>query len=138
MEEEKKMETNEEVKEEVQEEEEKKDPSDELNEMISKHVVAILNSKDVQELLPNIQSLPKEELSALIKIIALAMANSSFGSIVIYDGMLKDALEKQFDNIGQFVNNLRADLNGVIEAMKIHNAKISDLEKKSLLSEVEK
>lgn len=136
---------NEELKEEVKEEEnnaeqekEEKDPSEELNDQISKHVVAILNSEDVAKLLPTIKTLPKEELQSLIKIIALAMANSSFGSVVIYDAMLKGALEKQFDAIGDFVNNLRADLNGVIEAMKVHQKKISILENKGLLSEIEK
>ena len=136
---------NEELKEEVKEEEnntdrekEEKDPSEELNEMISKHVVAILNSEDVAKLLPTIKTLPKEELQSLIKIIALAMANSSFGSIVIYDGMLKTALAKQFDAFGDFMNNLRADLNGVIEAMKVHQKKIGILENKGLLSEIEK
>lgn len=135
----------EEVKEEVKEEEnnteqetEEKDPSEELNEQISRHVVAILNSEDVAKLLPTIKTLPKEELQALIKIIALAMANSSFGSVVIYDAMLKGTLEKHFNAIGDFVNNLRADLNGVIEAMKIHQKKIGILENKGLLSEIEK
>ena len=131
----------EEVKEEennTEQEKEEKDPSEVLNDQISKHVVAILNSEDVAKLLPTIKTLPKEELQSLIKIIALAMANSSFGSVVIYDAMLKGALEKQFDAIGDFVNNLRADLNGVIEAMKVHQKKISILENKGLLSEIEK
>ena len=52
--------------------------------------------------------------------------------------MLKTALAKQFDAFGDFVNNLRADLNGVIEAMKVHQKKIGILENKGLLSEIEK
>ena len=134
MEEEKKIENEEQGTEEKAE----RDLSEELNEMISKHVVAILNSEDISKLLPEIKSVPKEELHTLCKIIAIAMANSSFGSIVIYDNMLKDALEAQFENTINFINNLRADLDGVIEAMKIHQKKIGILENKELASEIKK
>lgn len=63
---------------------------------------------------------------------------SCFATTVFYDRLLGEEIKKNFQNMVDHINYMKADIIGVKEAIKVHNNKISDLEKNAIVSDIKK
>ena len=127
--------------EESTENEEKKDADfilDQMNKLITENTVAIINSPEVQSVLKEIKHIDEDDLKAVVKALAITVNMSCFETTVFYDRLLGEEIKKNFQNMVDHINYMKADMIGVKEAIKVHNNKISDLEKNAIVSDIKK
>lgn len=127
--------------EESTENEEKKDADfilDQMNKLITENTVAIINSPEVQSVLKEIKHIDEDDLKAVVKALAITVNMSCFATTVFYDRLLGEEIKKNFQNMVDHINYMKADMIGVKEAIKVHNNKISDLEKNAIVSDIKK
>lgn len=111
---------------------------DQMNKMITENTVAIINSPEVQSVLSKIKHIDEDDLKAVIKALAITVNMSCFATTVFYDRLLGEEIKKNFQNMVDHINYMKADIIGVKEAIKVHNNKISDLEKNAIVSDIKK
>lgn len=111
---------------------------DQMNKLITENTVAIINSPEVQSVLKEIKHIDEDDLKAIVKALAITVNMSCFATTVFYDRLLGEEIKKNFQNMVDHINYMKADMIGVKEAIKVHNNKISDLEKNAIVSDIKK
>lgn len=111
---------------------------EQMNKLITENTVAIINSPEVQSVLKEIKHIDDDDLKAVIKALAITVNMSCFATTVFYDRLLGEEIKKNFQNMIDHINYMKADMIGVKEAIKVHNNKISDLEKNAIVSDIKK
>ena len=111
---------------------------EQMNKLITENTVAIINSPEVQSVLKEIKHIDEDDLKAIVKALAITVNMSCFATTVFYDRLLGEEIKKNFQNMVDHINYMKADMIGVKEAIKVHNNKISDLEKNAIVSDIKK
>lgn len=116
------------VKEAAGRSENKDDGSYVLYDMIIESVINILNSESVKKSFTALSSkLGTETVKPLVELLTICMTNSAQNAIVIYDDLLKQELTKQFDRLGDALNNCIATVNAHDGAIKVLRKSITDV-----------
>ena len=111
---------------------------------IAEDSLAILENKDIKKsidlIAKNFTSIPDYEdtIGALVSIIVTAASNASYRAMIRYDGLLKDELNKQFENIVHHVNLAKADIEGMKAAIQVQQKSIGDLQNKVQVDQIKK
>ena len=117
-------------------EEEMEEPGNVLFKAISEMCIKILQDSTINESFDIIgKELGVDATKALINVIAISMSHGSYNSILFYDDLLKKELHKQFDNVGDYVNKMKADLEGMKAVIKIHQNQLSEINNKLQISD---
>jgi hypothetical protein len=81
-------------------------------------------------------NISNEAIKILINIIAVITTNATYSAVVFYDELLKKELSKQFDNLGNHINKLTSEINGIKPACEVYNKKIGNIEKILKINEI--
>ena len=111
---------------------------DQMNKLITENTVAIINSPEVQGVLKEIKHIDEDDLKSIVKVLAMTVNMSCVTTTVFYDHILGEEIKKKFQNMVDHINSMKADIIGVKEAIRVHNNKISDLEKNAIVSDIKK
>lgn len=111
---------------------------DQMNKLITENTVAIINSPEVQGVLKEIKHIDEDDLKSIVKVLAMTVNMSCVTTTVFYDHILGEEIKKNFQNMVDHINYMKADIIGVKEAIRVHNNKISDLEKNAIVSDIKK
>ena len=104
----------------------------------TENTVAIINSPEVQGVLKEIKHIDEDDLKSIVKVLAMTVNMSCVTTTVFYDHILGEEIKKNFQNMVDHINYMKADIIGVKEAIRVHNNKISDLEKNAIVSDIKK
>ena len=110
-------------------EEEKEEPAFKLYNSIAESTVKILQNDVVQKGLMEIgEKLGPEVMSAMVQILTISMTYSAHEAVVFYDELLKQELQRNFNQMGEALNATNALVRAHDAMIKIHQKKIQELE----------
>lgn len=116
-----------ELKDAVDKREDKDDPAYVLYDSITESVIDILNSDAVQKSFNTLSGkLGNDTVKPLVELMALCMTNAAHHAVCIYDMLLKEELNKQFDNYGDALNKCIATVNAHDGAIKVLRKSVTD------------
>lgn len=120
-------------------EEEKQEPAYVLFSAIAETSINILQMPAVIETFDAVSAKIGDELTKkLIEAITLIMTNSAYQAVSFYDGMLKDELNKELDNISNSINMVAADVNAHTGVLEVFKARLDKFEKGNKIDEIKK
>ena len=118
-------------------EEKKREPENVLFNGIIDNTVNILQNPIINKSFEVMaKDMSADSVSALVNIVAIAMTYSSYQAIVFYDDLLKQELVKQFENVGKYINAIKADQEGQGGAIKIIRNQINEIVTKFKIDEI--
>ena len=108
---------------------EKQEPSFIIYNAIAENSINILQQPDVVELFKSISTKLDETISkSLVELIAVAMTQSAYNAILLYDDLLSKSLTDQFNDYNQIINKLAATVSGCNGALEVFKSRIGELE----------
>ena len=115
------------------EDDEKKEPTYYLSKAISDNCIMILQSESTINALTDLVNglgAKEEIITPFVNLLAVCMVNSAYGSITLYDELLKAELQAQFDHMGEAINNLIGESVAYKGAIEVLKGRINELQKK--------
>ena len=128
------------IKEDMEKMNKEENPGSILLGNLTETILKILQNKELLEMFKKLetQGLNPETIKMLVNIIALVSTHAAYHSILFYDDLLKDELTKQFNSMAEFMNIMKADINGISGACVVYKTKIGELENKLKIDEISK
>lgn len=109
---------------------ENKDPTYILYNSISNTIISLLQSNEVLGTFKKISDATNLDVSkSMIEMMAILMTQSSYQAILLYDSMLTERLNIQFDNFVNAININKADIDGHHNVLKVFKKRLGDIEK---------
>jgi len=115
------------------EEDERNEPTYYLSKAISDNCIMILQSDSTINALTELVNglgAKEEIITPFVNLLAVCMVNSAYGSITLYDDLLKAELQAQFDHMGEAINNLIGESVAYKGAIEVLKGRINELQKK--------
>lgn len=100
---------------------------------------SILSNPAVMELLNKLTpKIGKEETLSLVQTLSIIMSYSAYSSILLYDDLLKEQIQVEFDHIAKHLNYVKADVSGQQSALEVFKKRLGEVEKKLKIDEIKK
>ncbi len=111
-------------------EEEQQEPGYILFQGITETSIKILQMPIVAETLNGLaDKLGDNTAKKLTEMLAIIMTNSAYCAINFYDELLKQELQKQFDNVGQYMSRISGDVHAHNSVLEIHQKRLDAIDK---------
>lgn len=121
------------------EEEEKKEPAYILLHSIMEGTSQMLQMPQVVAVFEQLSGkLGQDETLSLIQLLSILMTYSAHNAITLYDELLKNELQGQFDHISEHINYTKADVAAHTAVLEVHKKQLNELEKKLKLDSFKK
>lgn len=121
----------------VTEDEELKEPAYVLFNGIAETSIKILGTPSVATIMNEIGGKMGEETAKhLTELISICMTNSAYMALTFYDDLLKEELNKHFQNVDENFIKLSADINAHTGVLEVFKKRLSELEKKELIDDI--
>lgn len=112
-------------------EEELREPAYVLYNQIAESSIRILQLPEVVNIFAKLSSNIGDDIAkALVELMALTMTQSAHQAVLFYDDLLKTELTKQFDNIGEHLNDTRAIVEGHTGALSVFKTQLNEIQSK--------
>lgn len=114
-------------------------PSFVLFDRIVESSIGILKSPDISSLFGTVaEKVGEDTAKALIEAFAISMSHSAYEASVFYDALLKKELDKQFNNIESYINNLIGTVKAHSAVLEVNKKEINDIKHKLMIEDFKK
>lgn len=112
-------------------EEELQEPAYLLYNQIAESSIRILQLPEVVKTFSALSDKFGDDLAkSFVELLALTMTQSAHQAVLFYDDLLKAELTKQFDNVGEHLNDTRAIVEGHSGALSVFKTKLNEIQTK--------
>lgn len=112
-------------------EDELKEPAYLLYNQIAESSIRILQLPEVVKTFAKLSDKLGDDLAkSFVELLALTMTQSAHQAVLFYDDLLKAELTKQFDNVGEHLNDTRAVVEGHTGALSVFKTQLSEIQNK--------
>lgn len=109
--------------------EERAEPTYVLYNQIADTTVKIMKLPSTSKLFTDIANkLDEDTAQKLMELMAICMTHSAYHAVAWYDQLLKEELDKQFNNVGAVIDNIRGDVMGQHGALEVFKEKLGKIE----------
>lgn len=121
------------------EDDEKSEPAFILFDQISKSSISMLKQPIAEKIFNEIQEkLGYDTTKGLIELFVVTMTHSAHNAILFYDDLLKQELTKQFDHMGEYINNANADIKAHKAVLEVFRKDLNEIKSKLLIDQFNK
>lgn len=112
-------------------EEELREPAYLLYNQIAESSIRILQLPEVVKTFSALSDKLGDDLAkSFVELLAMTMTQSAHQAVLFYDDLLKCELTKQFDNVGEHLNDTRAIVEGHTGALSVFKTQLNEIQTK--------